>query len=213
MIVRNSILNIKHNFIFKSSLMMISILSLIFFLSVYFINVDEHVKIFESFTSNIDKNLPTLSLPNIYGDQNKSIFAVQNQSDSNQNTTIYLTTIKNASSLFSTSSGNSIDVKVEPIPIPIIVKDQTKFKISFYQVNSSQIQVHVDYDFIIFKDNKEMFSAAKQIQQPLLHTAEGMVTIPYQFINPGEYDLKILIFGINFIPISLEESTFKISVN
>jgi hypothetical protein len=44
--------------------------------------------------------------------------------------------------------------------------------------NAYNVQVHVDYILNILKENvKEMFRASKQIEQPLRHTAEGIITI------------------------------------
>lgn len=203
---------IQSQFILKLFVLAIININVIFSF-IYLNTIDGHGKILDLFTTAMNKIISTKYFPNAYGYGQQSIFALQNQSDSNQNMTHLDLTPNNITRLFSTSSGNSLDVSVEPTPIPIKIDNKTKFKIYFYQLNSSQIQVHVDYDFIIIKDDREVFSAAKQIQQPLLHTAEGIVTIPYQFITNGNYTLKVLIFGINFIPISPEESTFKITVD
>ena len=64
------------------------------------------------------------------------------------------------------------------------------------------------------KDGEEIFNAALP-GQPLLHTAEGVVTIPqppYQFPGNGEYSIMILVHAINFLPIAPETSTFPITI-
>ena len=78
------------------------------------------------------------------------------------------------------TSGGTLDVKLEPIPSPIESGQETNYKVTFLQKGTGTIQVHVDYDFIILKDNTtEVFRASQQTGQPLLHTAEGIVTMPF----------------------------------
>ncbi len=209
--VINDILKIKSRSVFKLLIIMTISLNTMFIV-IYLSTINGHAKIVNSLLLVTNEFFLTPSFSNVYGYPQQDVFAVQNQSNS-ESTPSNAITSTNITNLFSTSSGNSLDIKVEPTPIPIRLDDTTKFKIYFYELNSSQIQVHVDYDFVIIKDGTEVFSAAKKIQQPLLHTAEGIVTIPYKFVSSGNYTLKVLIFGINFIPISPEESTFNIFVN
>jgi hypothetical protein len=71
----------------------------------------------------------------------------------------------------------------------------------------------IDYDFIILsEDDKELFSAAKQTDQPLLHTAEGIVTIPFTLQEPGSYTVRVPVMEINFIPMPTEYPEFPIKV-
>ena len=78
------------------------------------------------------------------------------------------------------SSGGSIDVALETTPNPVKSGEKTQYKITFLKKNTDTVQVHVDYDFMILKDNNtEVFRASQQTGQPLLHTAEGIVTIPF----------------------------------
>jgi hypothetical protein len=112
-----------------------------------------------------------------------------------------------------TTSGGTLDVLLEPSPNPIKNAQDTKFKVTFLQKGTDTVQVHIDYDFIILKDNStEVFRASKQTGQPLLHTAEGVVTIPFTFQDAGNYIIKVPVMGINFIPISTEYSEFPIKV-
>lgn len=125
---------------------------------------------------------------------------------------VYSTPNEINSDMFSSTNGGSLDVKISPLPIPINSQDETKFKITFFEPNSSTVQVHVDYDLIISSDNQEIFSASKLTGQPLLHTAEGIVTIPYKFESPGLYNIKVPVLGINFVPINPEFAEFEVQV-
>ena len=116
------------------------------------------------------------------------------------------------SDFFSPTNNDSLDVKITPISNPISTESQSKFKIEFFEPGKDMIQVHVDYDFIITQNNEKLFSAAQLTGQPLLHTAEGVVTIPYTFTAPGEYNITVLAMGINFIPIKEEFVSFPIVV-
>jgi hypothetical protein len=113
--------------------------------------------------------------------------------------------------LFQSTTGGSLDVNITS-PEVINKDKEVKFKINFIEPTTDKIQVHVDYDFQVLDNGKEIFSAAKQINQPLLHTAEGSVTIPFVFSSPGVYSIKIPVLGINFIPINPEYAEFKLVV-
>lgn len=79
--------------------------------------------------------------------------------------------------------------------------------------DTDTVQVHVDYDLIILKDNvTEIFRASKQTGQPLLHTTEGIVTIHFTISEAGNYTVRVPVMGINFIPISTEYAEFPIVV-
>ena len=70
-----------------------------------------------------------------------------------------------------------------------------------------------DYDLAISKMNSEVFRASSKTGQPLLHTAEGIVKIPYKFDQEGQYSVQITVMGINFIPIKTEQSLFDLKVS
>jgi hypothetical protein len=112
------------------------------------------------------------------------------------------------------AGGNSVDVLVEPTWSD---GGQATFKVSFLKPGTDTLQVHIDYTFAILKDGQEVFNAGLA-GQPLLHTAEGVVTIPqspqppYKFPGNGDYSITISVHGINFLPISPETSTFPITV-
>ena len=121
-----------------------------------------------------------------------------------------ITPISSASATSSTD-GKSLNIKIEPSPFPAKIGDE-KFKVSFLQP-SNTVQVHVDYDLSIMKDKKEIFRASSVTGQPLLHTAEGVVTIPFKFDQPGKYTIVVSTMGINFIPIKTEIAKFSLDVN
>jgi len=114
--------------------------------------------------------------------------------------------------LVQSTTDGSLDVNISPSPEIIHTNDEVKFKINFFEPGTNKIQVHVDYDFQILNNGEEIFSAAKQISQPLLHTAEGSVTIPFTFSSPGDYSINIPVLGINFVPINPESAKFEFTV-
>ncbi len=115
-----------------------------------------------------------------------------------------------------TTSGGTLDVVLDPSPQPIGKKDQTKFKVIFLQKGEiDKIQSHIDYDFIITKNGgKQLFQASTVAgQQGIpLHTAEGIVTIPYKFQGTGEYLVNVTISGVLFNEIRPESVIFPIKV-
>ena len=104
-----------------------------------------------------------------------------------------------------------IDLQIQPFPISKDVDSQ--FMITFLQPSSQTVQVHVDYDFAITKDDNEVFRASSITGQPLLHTAEGTVKIPYKFTQDGEYSFQVSVMGINFIPLKTEQALFDLKVS
>ena len=111
------------------------------------------------------------------------------------------------------TNGTSVDIDLQIKPYPVTKNVDTQFMITFLQPSTQSVQVHVDYDFAISKMNKEVFRASSKTGQPLLHTAEGIVKIPYKFDQEGQYSLQISVMGINFIPIKTEQALFDLKVN
>lgn len=111
-------------------------------------------------------------------------------------------------------SGNSLDVLVEP---QWSEDGQARFKVSFLRPGTDTIQVHIDYGFVIKQGGQEIFNAVPP-GQPLLHTAEGVVTIPqtssqpFKFPANGEYEIEVSVAGINFVPMNIETATFPVTV-
>lgn len=118
-----------------------------------------------------------------------------------------------SSGITKSTSGGSLDVKLEPTPNPIKSGQGTNYKVTFLQKGTSTVQVHIDYDFDILKDNTtQVFKASQKTGQPLLHTAEGIVTIPFTIKEPGNYTIRVSMMGINFIPMATEYADFPIKV-
>jgi sugar lactone lactonase YvrE len=119
-------------------------------------------------------------------------------------------------SMKSTTSGGTLDVSLDPSPQPVRNNDQTKFKVIFLQKGEiDKIQNHIDYDFMIAGNGgKKLFQASTLAGQPgiPLHTAEGIVTIPYKFQDTGEYLVNVTVYGVLFNDIRPESVIFPIHV-
>jgi len=111
------------------------------------------------------------------------------------------------------TNGTSVDIDLQIQAFPVTKNVDTQFKITFLQASTQSVQVHVDYDFAITKMNNEVFRASSKTGQPLLHTAEGIVKIPYKFEEGGQYSVQISVMGINFIPIKTEQALFDLKVS
>lgn len=108
------------------------------------------------------------------------------------------------------SSGGSLDVLVEP---QWGQNGAAQIKVSFLQPNSETVQEHIDYDVKIEDGSgNELFSAAGDINQAALHTASGVITIPYTFEGNGNYNIIVEMTGIQFIPIAPETAEFSVTV-
>ena len=113
------------------------------------------------------------------------------------------------------TSGGALDVILQPSPQPVGHTGQTLLKVQFMTKGSNTVQPHIDYDLIIKDSNgKQVFSASQlagQSGKPL-HTAEGVVTIPYTFQGHGDYSVSVPVYGILFNPIRPESADFTIKV-
>jgi hypothetical protein len=111
------------------------------------------------------------------------------------------------------TNGTSVDIDLQIKPFPVTKNVDTQFMITFLQPSTQSVQVHVDYDLAISKMNSEVFRASFKTGQPLLHTAEGIVKIPYKFDQEGQYSVQVSVMGINFIPIKTEQALFDLKVS
>ncbi len=116
---------------------------------------------------------------------------------------------QNATGMQKPTSGNSVDVRVEPTWGD---GNQDKFKVSFLKHGTNTVQNHIDYDFAIMQNGQKVFDAVPSGQQGPLHTAEGVVTIPFKFASNGQYSIQVSVSGINFVPINTESVSFPIQV-
>ena len=116
--------------------------------------------------------------------------------------------------MYKVTRGGSLNVILQPSPFPVIKGSQTNLKVSFNQKGSTAALAHVDYDLAIMKDGKQVFQLSSQVGYPNqpLHTAKGVVTIPYTFQQEGPYVINITVYGFLFNPIKPETTQFKIGV-
>ncbi|MDW0189257.1 MAG: hypothetical protein QOA70_06355 [Nitrososphaeraceae archaeon] len=136
-----------------------------------------------------------------------------NATSSATNATLSKTKQINSADTKQATDGKSVDIDLQIQPFPVTQNGNSQFKITFLQPSSQTVQVHVDYDFSISKMNSEVFRASSSTGQPLLHTAEGIVSIPYKFNQEGEYSVQVSVMGINFIPIKTEQALFNLKVS
>ena len=83
--------------------------------------------------------------------------------------------------------------------------DQTQLKVSFINKQNT-IQQHIDYKVSVTQGGNQIFGI------PLTHTAEGSVSIPFQFQNNGTYQVTVEVDGILFQPIPPETASFTVDV-
>jgi hypothetical protein len=73
------------------------------------------------------------------------------------------------------------------------------FQVSFLDTGTDNVHKHIDYAFIIEdREGREIFNAAPP-GQSTLHTAEGVITIPYRFQEKGDYTVNVILYGVDFI--------------
>src|SRR6476659_2364851 len=111
------------------------------------------------------------------------------------------------------TNGTSVIVDLQIKPFPVTKNEDTQFKITFRQLSTQSVQVHVDWNFVISKMNKVVYNTADAYGQPVQHTAAGIVFPTYKFQEGGEYLLNITVVGINFIPITPEQALFDLKVS
>jgi len=104
-----------------------------------------------------------------------------------------------------TSSG-TINVRFSTIPANPNPGDQTQLKISFINKQTNAIQQHIDYRVTVTKGQNQVFGI------PITHTAEGSVSIPYQFQDAGDYQVTVSVEGILFQPIPPETAEFSLTI-
>jgi hypothetical protein len=128
-------------------------------------------------------------------------------------TSILAYATSNSTVLRSSTNASSLDVLL--VPLSNVSREEMHFRVGFLQPNTNELQRHVDFNLIVLKDGKEVFSASNQTGQPQipLHSIPGTMDIPlftYDFQKAGEYTIKIPVFGILFNPIMPEEAEFRI---
>ncbi len=104
------------------------------------------------------------------------------------------------------TSGGTINVGFSTDPTSPNSGDQTQLKVSFINKQSNAVQPHIDYKVSVMEGNNQVFGI------PITHTAEGAVSIPFQFQDAGTYQVIVEVDGILFQPIPPETATFNLTV-
>ena len=88
---------------------------------------------------------------------------------------------------------NASSLEVLLVPVSNVSREEMHFRVGFLQPNTTELQRHVDFNFIVIKDGNEVFSASNQTGQPNipLHSIPGTMDIPlftYDFQKKGIYN-------------------------
>jgi hypothetical protein len=122
------------------------------------------------------------------------------------------------SGMTDTTSKGTLDIMVEPTwSQPGSAEtgvSKGSFKVSFFNPGTNTLHEHQDYDFRILKDGTQVFSAAQQTGQVLIHNVEGTITVPYTFQEEGDYTIEIFLGATGIAPPipTEEEVTFPMAV-
>jgi hypothetical protein len=110
-----------------------------------------------------------------------------------------------------TTNKGTLDIRLVPMWTE---GGQATFTVSFLNPGTDTPHEHQDYDFKILKDGQEVFSAANQTGQAVLHNVEGTLTVPYTFQENGGYTIQVYLAGTGISPTipTDEEATFSITV-
>ena len=112
------------------------------------------------------------------------------------------------------TSKGTLDVRLEP---EWSEGGQATFDVSFLDPGTETLHQHQDYDFRILKDGQQVFSAANQTGQDLIHNVEGTLTVPqvpFTFQENGDYTIQVYLAGTGIAPTipTDEVATFPITV-
>jgi hypothetical protein len=109
-----------------------------------------------------------------------------------------------------TTDNGSLDIRLVP---QWNEAGQATFTVNFLNPGSETLHDHQDYDFRILRDGQQVFSAASQTGQAVLHNVEGTLTIPYTFPENGDYTIQVYLAGVGLPAIPTdEEALFPITV-
>jgi hypothetical protein len=112
--------------------------------------------------------------------------------------------------MLKTTDKGTLDIRIVPLWSE---GGQATFTVNFLNPGTDSLHEHQDYDIRILKDGQEVFSAAKQTGQAVLHNVEGTLTVPYTFQENGDYTIQVYLAGIGLPAIPTdEEATFPITV-
>ncbi|MGI0092574.1 MAG: PEFG-CTERM sorting domain-containing protein [Nitrosotalea sp.] len=103
------------------------------------------------------------------------------------------------------TSAGTLNISFETDPATPNPGDQTEFKVSFLNKQNA-VQQHIDYRVSMTQGSNQVFGTE------VTHTAEGSVSIPFQFQSAGTYQVTITVVGILFQPIPPETANFTVVV-
>ncbi|MHB8546203.1 MAG: PEFG-CTERM sorting domain-containing protein [Nitrosotalea sp.] len=103
------------------------------------------------------------------------------------------------------TSAGTLNISFETNPATPNPGDQTELKISFLNKQNA-VQQHVDYRVSMKQGDNQVFGTQ------VTHTAEGSVSIPFQFQSAGTYQVTVQVQGILFQPIPPETADFTVVV-
>jgi hypothetical protein len=109
-----------------------------------------------------------------------------------------------------TTSRDTLDIRLVPMWTE---GGQATFTVSFLNPGTDTPHEHQDYDFRILKDGQQVFSAANQTGQAVLHNVEGTLTVPFTFQENGDYIIQVYLAGTGLPALPTdEEAAFPITV-
>ncbi|MDE1832068.1 MAG: PEFG-CTERM sorting domain-containing protein [Thaumarchaeota archaeon] len=103
------------------------------------------------------------------------------------------------------TSAGTLNISFETNPATPNPGDQTELKISFLNKQNT-VQQHIDYRVSMTQGGNQVFGTQ------VTHTAEGSVSIPFQFQSAGTYQVTVEVQGILFQPIPPETASFTVVV-
>lgn len=112
----------------------------------------------------------------------------------------------NADVIVKPTSAGTINVGFTTDPATPNPGDSTQIKLNFINKQTNDLQPHVDYKIAVIQGGNQVFGI------PITHTAEGAVSIPYQFQSAGTYQIIVDVEGLVFQPIPPETVTFDLNV-
>jgi len=116
--------------------------------------------------------------------------------------------------MMKTTSKGTLDIRLDPVWTE---GGQGQFTVSFLNPGTDTPHQHQDYDVKILKDGQQVFSAANQTGQAILHNVEGTVTVPtapFTFQQNGDYTIQVYLAATGISPPipTDEDATFSITV-
>lgn len=104
------------------------------------------------------------------------------------------------------TSAGTLNVGLSTDPAMPNPGEPTQIKINFINKQTNSTQVHIDYKISVMQGSEQVFGI------PITHTAEGVVSIPFQFQTAGTYQVTVDVEGVVFQPIPPETAVFTIDV-